>query len=153
MNRFSKAYLPYGGYYSTPFCRWQGSMQNENAIELGAKTARRWLLEKKKIDPTIIDYLYFGITIPQLHLFYAHNWAAGMLVDNQKNLAALLIHQACTTSTTILNLAALAIEQGAFEVAFGLMTDRCYNGVAQPHGSRRRGNLRKLADGQLQRGS
>ena len=108
MNTFSKAYIPYGGYYSTPFCRWQGSMQNENAIELGAKTARRWLLEEKKIDPTIIDYLYFGITIPQLHLFFAHNWAAGMLVDNQKNLPGLFIHQACTTSTTILNLAALA---------------------------------------------
>ena len=51
MSSFSKAYIPYGGYYSTPFCRWQGSMQNENAIELGAKTARRWFLEKKKIDP------------------------------------------------------------------------------------------------------
>ncbi len=84
---------------------------------------------KKKIDPTIIDYLYFGITIPQLHLFYAHNWAAGMLVDNKKGLPGLFIHQACTTSTTILNLAALAVEQGAFDVAFGLMTDRCSNGA------------------------
>jgi acetyl-CoA acetyltransferase len=128
MNIFSKAYIPYGGYYSTPFCRWQGTMQNENSIELGAKTARRWFLEKRNIDPSIIDYLYFGITIPQLHLFYAHNWAAGMLVDNQKNLPGLFIHQACTTSTTILNLAALAIEQGAYEVGFGLMTDRCSNG-------------------------
>lgn len=128
MNGFSKAYIPYGGYYSTPFCRWQGTMQHENSIELGAKTARRWFLEKKKIDPTVIDYLYFGITIPQLHVFYGHNWAAGMLVDNQKGLSGLLIQQACTTSTTILNLAALAIEQGAFEVGFCLMTDRCSNG-------------------------
>ncbi|MCX5810254.1 MAG: thiolase family protein [Proteobacteria bacterium] len=128
MNSFTKAYIPYGGYYSTPFCRWQGAMQNENSIELGAKTARRWFLEKKKIDPTIIDYMYFGITVHQLHLFHAHNWAAAMLVDNQKGLPGLFIHQACTTSTTILNLAALAIEQGAFEVGFGLMTDRCSNG-------------------------
>lgn len=129
MSTFSKPYIPYGGYYSTPFCRWQGSMQHENSIELGAKTARRWFLEKKKIDPTVIDYLYFGITIHQLHLFYGHNWAAGMLVDNQKGLSGLLIQQACTTSTTILNLAALAIEQGAFEVGFCLMTDRCSNGA------------------------
>ena len=154
MSTFSKAYIPYGGYYSTPFCRWQGGMANENAIELGAKTARRWFLEKKKIDPTIIDYLYFGITIHQPHLFYAHNWAAGMLVDNQKGLPGLFIHQACTTSTTIFNLAALAVEQGAIEVAFGLMTDRCSNGcphrVAQSHGSRRRGDRRELDDGQLQ---
>jgi len=102
-------------------------MQNENSIELGAKTARRWFLDKK-IDPTIVDYLYFGITIHQPHFFYAHNWAAGMLVDNQKGLPGLFINQACTTSTTILNLAALAVEQGAIDVGFGLMTDRCSNG-------------------------
>jgi acetyl-CoA acetyltransferase family protein len=129
MSTFSKAYIPYGGYYSTPFCRWQGSMQNENSIELGAKTARRWFLEKKKVDPGIIDYLYFGITIHQLHLFYSHNWAAGMLVDNQKDLPGLLVSQACTTSTTCLNLAALAIEHGDYEVGFALMADRCSNGA------------------------
>jgi acetyl-CoA acetyltransferase len=129
MNTFTKAYIPYNGYYSSPFSRWQGSMQNENSIELGAKTARRWFLDKKKIDPTIIDYLYFGITIHQHHLFYSHNWAAGILTDNKRNVPGLMIAQACTTSTTILNLAALAIEQGAFDVAFCLMTDRCSNGA------------------------
>jgi acetyl-CoA acetyltransferase family protein len=128
MKNFTKAYIPYNGYYSSPFCRWQGSLQHENAIELGAKTARAWFLHKK-IDPTIIDYLYFGITIHQHHLFYSHNWAAAMLVDNQKNLSGFMINQACTTSTTILQLAALAIENGTFDVAFGLMTDRCSNGA------------------------
>ncbi|MEJ2041061.1 MAG: thiolase family protein [Desulfosarcinaceae bacterium] len=34
--KYTKAYIPYKGYYSTPFCRWQGSFANENAIELGA---------------------------------------------------------------------------------------------------------------------
>ena len=129
MNTFTKAYIPYNGYYSTPFCRWQGSMQNEKSIELAGKTARRWFLEKKKIDPAILDYLYFGISIHQHHLFYSHNWAAGLLTDNKKNLPGLMINQACTTSTTILNLAALAVEHGAFEVAFGLMADRCSNGA------------------------
>ena len=127
MNTFKRAYIPYGGYYSTPFCRWQGTMQNENSIELSAKTARRWFLEKKKLDPAILDYLYFGITVHQLHLFHAHNWAAGMLVDDKKGLPGLFINQACTTSTTILQLAALAVEQGVYEVGFGLMADRCSN--------------------------
>jgi acetyl-CoA acetyltransferase len=128
MNTFSKAYIPYNGYYSSPFCRWQGSLQHENGIELGAKTARNWFLHKK-IDPTIIDYLYFGITIHQHHMFYSHNWSAAILVDNQKNLPGLMINQACTTSTTILQLAALAIENGTYDVAFGLMADRCSNGA------------------------
>jgi acetyl-CoA acetyltransferase family protein len=128
MKTFTKAYIPYNGYYSSPFSRWQGSMQHENSIELGAKTARNWFLHKK-IDPTIIDYLYFGITIHQHHLFYSHNWSAALLVDNQKNLPGLMINQACTTSTTIIQLAALAIENGTFDVAFGLMSDRCSNGA------------------------
>jgi acetyl-CoA acetyltransferase len=129
MNTFTKAYIPYNGYYSTPFTRWQGSMQNENSIELGAKTARRWFLEKKKIDPGILDYLYYGTSITQHHLFYSHNWAAGMLTDNKKNLPGLMVSQACTTSATVINLAALAVEQGAFEVGFGLMSDRTSNGA------------------------
>jgi len=129
MDTFKNVYIPYNGYYSSPFCRWQGSLQNENAIELGGKTARNWFLQKKKIDPTVIDYVYFGITIPQHHLFYGHTWSTATLLDDQKFVPAVFIHQACSTSTTILQLAALAIDHGSLNVAFGLMTDRCSNGA------------------------
>ena len=138
MDNFKNAYIPYKGYYSTPFCRWQGSMQNANSIELGALTARRWFLEKKKFDPAIIDYLYFGITIPQHHVFYGHTWSGAILTDDKRYVPGLLIHQACSTSTTALQLASLAVDHGTLEVAFGLMTDRCSNGAhtvwAQPLG-------------------
>lgn len=125
----TKAFIPYKGYYSSPFCRWQGSMANENAIELAAKTARNWWLSRK-LDPTVLDYLYFGITIAQHRLFYSHAWAAAMMVDNAKPLPALMVHQACTTSTTCLHLAAVNIEAGTYETAYALMADRCSNG---PH--------------------
>ena len=125
----TKAYIPYRGYYSSPFCRWQGTMANENAISLGATTANRWL-KKNNIDPTIFDYMYFGITVAQHHLFYSHTWAAAMLVDGAKDLPALMVHQACTTSTTCIHLAALNIEVGTYETGFALMADRCSNG---PH--------------------
>jgi acetyl-CoA acetyltransferase family protein len=138
MDSFKNVYIPYNGYYSSPFCRWQGSLQYENAIELGGKTARNWFLQKKKIDPTMIDYVYFGITIAQHHLFYGHTWSTAILLDDQKYVPAVFIHQACSTSTTILQLAALAIDHGSLNVAFGLMTDRCSNGAhtvwAQPLG-------------------
>jgi len=130
MVAYTKAYIPYGGYYSTPFCRWQGSMQNDNAVSLGAATARRWFLEKRKVDPTIIDYLYFGATVAQNHWFCAHNWAGAILTDDKKFVPGLFVNQACSTSTTILNLAAKDIEFGVYQVACGLMTDRCSNG---PH--------------------
>jgi acetyl-CoA acetyltransferase family protein len=129
MDTYKNVYIPYNGYYSSPFCRWQGSLQYENSIELGGKTARNWFLKKKKIDPTIIDYVYFGITIAQHHLFYGHTWSTAILSDDQKYIPAVLIHQACSTSTTILQLAALAIDHGSLNLAFGLMTDRCSNGA------------------------
>jgi acetyl-CoA acetyltransferase len=129
MKVFTKAYIPYKGYYSTPFCRWQGSMQYDNCITLGANTARRWFLERK-LDPTIIDYLYFGTTVAQHHWFYAHQWSGAMLTDDKKFVPGLFIHQACSTSTTIMNLCAQNIELGIYDVGFGLMSDRCSNG---PH--------------------
>jgi acetyl-CoA acetyltransferase len=104
-------------------------MQYDNAITLGANTARRWFLAKK-IDPTIIDYLFFGTTVAQHHWFFSHQWSGSILTDEKKYVPGLFIHQACSTSTTILNLCAMNIELDAYEVAFGLMSDRCSNG---PH--------------------
>lgn len=126
---FSKAYIPYNGYYSSPFCRWQGSFQNENAIILGAETARKWFL-KKEIDPKIIDYLYFGNTVAQHRVFYSHVWAAAMIVDNKKYLPGLFVNQACSTSATCIYLCALNIESNIYDTGFALMSDRCSNG---PH--------------------
>jgi acetyl-CoA acetyltransferase family protein len=129
MKTYTKAYIPYKGYYSTPFSRWQGSMQNDNAVELAANTARRWFLEKS-IDPAVLDYMYFGSTVAQNHWFVAHNYAASILTDDKKFLPALFVNQACATSTTVLNLLAKDLELGVYDVGYGLMTDRCSNG---PH--------------------
>lgn len=43
---YSKAFIPYRAYFSSPFARWQGCLQNENAIELAAATAKRWMAAK-----------------------------------------------------------------------------------------------------------
>ena len=64
----TKAYIPYGGYYSSPFARWQGSLANENAIVLGANTAKRWM-ESKNLDPKMLEYLFLGITVGQHSVF------------------------------------------------------------------------------------
>ncbi|MEJ2724738.1 MAG: thiolase family protein, partial [Deltaproteobacteria bacterium] len=59
-----------------------------------------------------------------------HTWAAAMLVDNQKNLPALMVNQACTTSTTCIHLCAVNVEAGTYETGYALLSDRCSNG---PH--------------------
>ncbi|MBW1616298.1 MAG: thiolase family protein [Deltaproteobacteria bacterium] len=122
-----KAYIPYQGYYSSPFARWQGSFANQNSIILGAETSKNWL-NHKKIDPNIFEYFILGITVGQPALFYGSPWAAAM--TGAENIPGVLLSQACSTSTTCLFQAATGIETEAYENAYVLMTDRCSNG---PH--------------------
>ena len=123
----TKAFVPYKGYYSTPFCRWQGSMANVNSIVLGAETSKRWLAEKKW-DPQMFDYLILGITISQIHQFYASTWASSMM--GAGDIPGVTLSQACTTSTTCIYNAAAGVETGIYKNCYTLMTDRCSNG---PH--------------------
>ncbi|THB75949.1 MAG: thiolase family protein [Desulfobacteraceae bacterium] len=125
--KYTNAFIPYKGYYSTPFCRWQGSLANENAIELGAAVSRQ-LLEEKDIDVERLDYLIFGNTIGQHHQFYSSPWAAAML--GASKLPAIAISQACTTGATCINQAAMGVEQGLYSMPYVLTVDRCSNG---PH--------------------
>jgi acetyl-CoA acetyltransferase family protein len=123
----TKAYIPYKGYYSTPFARWQGSLANENSISLGAETSKRWLAEKSW-DPKMFDYLILGITIGQPKLFYGGPWASALIgaIDSP----GVIVSQACSTSTTCIFQAGLGIENGLYQNVFTLMVDRCSNG---PH--------------------
>jgi acetyl-CoA C-acetyltransferase len=123
----TKAFIPYKGYYSSPFSKWQGSFANEHSIVLGSETAKNWL-DEKKISPDIFDYLILGATVGQPHMFYGGPWAAALI--GAENIPGSLVSQACSTSTTVLFQAAIGIETGFYQNVFTLMTDRCSNG---PH--------------------
>jgi hypothetical protein len=53
---YKKTFIPYRGYYSSPFARWQGSLQYDHPVELAASTAKKWLATKgfdpKPTQPT-----------------------------------------------------------------------------------------------------
>lgn len=123
----TKAYIPYGGYYSSPFARWQGSFANDNAIVLGAETAKRWLNEKNW-DPSAFDYLIMGTTVGQPYVFYGSTWAAHLM--GAGHIPGVTLMQACSTSTTCIYQASVGVETGLYEQPFCLMLDRCSNG---PH--------------------
>ncbi|HHU29284.1 MAG TPA: thiolase family protein [Firmicutes bacterium] len=123
----TKAYIPYRGYYSSPFCKWQGSMQQDNSIELGAKTSKRWFAEKG-IDPKEFEYLYLGITVGQHRVFFGSTWAAYLM--GAPDIPGMTIMQACSTATTTVFNASASVELGNLEMAYCLLTDRCSNG---PH--------------------
>jgi acetyl-CoA acetyltransferase len=122
----TKAFIPYKGYYSTPFSRWQGSMANENAISLGSETTKKWLAQKNW-DAGMLDYLILGMTVSQFHQFYSSPWAAALIGTR---VPGIYLSQACTTSTTCIYQAAIGVETGLYKTCYTLMTDRCSNG---PH--------------------
>jgi acetyl-CoA acetyltransferase len=124
---YTKAFIPYKGYYSTPFCKWQGSLADENAITLGAAVSRRFF-EQKDLDVNELDYCIFGNTIGQHRQFYASPWTAALL--GAESLPAIAISQACTTGATCINQAAMGIETGLFEKPYVITVDRTSNG---PH--------------------
>lgn len=121
---YSKAFIPYRAYYSSPFARWQGSLQNENSVVLAATTAKRWLAAKE-IDVKVFEYLFVGKTVGQLHTFYTGPWAAALM--GAEEIPGCHIPQACSTSTTCISQAAAGIETGLYENVFCLMTDRMSN--------------------------
>jgi acetyl-CoA acetyltransferase len=123
----NKAFIPYRGYYSTPFARWQGSLSNEHSIVLGAATSKRFFAAKGW-DPAMIEYVMVGSTVYQQQWFYSGPWAAAMMGCEQ--VPGVLITQACSTSAFSIYQAAMGVETGMFDNSWCLLADRCSNG---PH--------------------
>ncbi len=124
---FTKVYIPYRGYWSTPFCRWQGSLQNENAIILGAATAKRFFTQRD-IPPEALDGCILGWSVAQKSCFYGAPWFTG-LMGNDK-ISGPVFSQACATSATGVGYAGGCLEAGVYTCLLVAMVDRCSNG---PH--------------------
>jgi acetyl-CoA acetyltransferase family protein len=125
--QFTKAYIPYGGYWSTPFCRWQGSFGHLHALKFGADVARKALTERN-IPPEALDGLFLGWTVPQKSGFYGAPWVAGLI--GAPNITGPNISQACATSGKVISAAAMEIELGTHSAVLALLCDRTSN---SPH--------------------
>jgi acetyl-CoA acetyltransferase len=123
----TKAFIPYRGYYSTPFAKWQGTLAGEHSIMLGAATSKRFF-QSKGWDPKSIEYVMVGSTVYQQQWFYSGPWAAAMIGAEAS--PGVLITQACSTSAFSVYQAAMGVETGMFENSWCLLADRCSNG---PH--------------------
>ena len=117
----SKTFIPYGAYWSSPFCRWQGALGNANAIQLAAATAARFF-EQAPGSAEDLDRLVTGFTVPQKHGFYGSPWVAGMM--GIPGITGPTIAQACATSVAVMQVAATEIESGLSSKVLGLTGDR-----------------------------
>lgn len=124
---YKNAYIPYGGYWSTPFSRWQESFSHLNAVPFAAEIAVR-ALEERSIPPSIFSGLYLGLTIPQMHSFYGGPWLSGLI--GAELITGPIINQACATSARVVASAAAEMEASKESVILTITADRCSNG---PH--------------------
>ncbi len=124
---FERAFIPYGAYWSSPFCRWQGSIGHLHSMELAARTAHS-ALAARGISLEHFDALALGITVHQRHSFYGAPWLAGML--GAPSLTGPSIAQACATSARLIAASALEVEAGLRACTLNLACDRTSNG---PH--------------------
>jgi acetyl-CoA acetyltransferase family protein len=125
--RFEKTYIPYGVYWSTPFCKWQGSLSHLNAISFAAEVGRTALSERK-VPPSTVDGIVLGMTVPQKHGLYAAPWLAAML--GSPGITGTLVSQACATGARTLATAAAEVEVSRQRTVLAVTADRCSNG---PH--------------------
>ena len=129
LMRFTNTYIPYGGYWSSPFIRWQGNFASLNSVLFAADMAKR-ALNERQIPPDAFDSIYLGITIPQKHSFYGQTWFAGLI--GAPNITGPMIAQACATSARVIASAASEIEadNSSTRSILAVTCDRTSNG---PH--------------------
>jgi len=124
---YQKSFIPYGGYWSTPFARWQGSFANLHTLKFAADVTRK-ALEARKMDPKIFSNVYLGMTIPAPQSFYGAPWLAGMI--GAEGVTGPVFSQACATSARVIGSATQSVETGNDAVILCVTADRTSNG---PH--------------------
>jgi acetyl-CoA acetyltransferase len=125
--QFVEAFIPYGGYWSTPFSRWQGSFAHLHSMTFAADITRR-ALEERHLEASAFDALHLGLTVPQPHSFYGAPWLAGMI--GAQGITGPTLSQACATSARVLASAAMAVDTDEAETVLTITCDRTSNG---PH--------------------
>jgi len=123
----TSSYIPYGAYWSSPFSRWQGSLQHLPSVEFAAYLTRT-ALASRGISAEVFDAGVLGMTVPQQFSFYGLPWLAGMA--GLDHIGGPTISQACATSARVLSVAAQEISTGSAQCTLAVTTDRLSNG---PH--------------------
>jgi acetyl-CoA acetyltransferase len=117
--------IPYRGYWSTPFARWQMSFAGLHSLQFAAHVAQRELA-RRDIPAASIDHAVLGMTVPQDKSFWGVPWLMSQI--GAPDVAGPTIAQACATGTKCLALAAGEVAAGAGVVSLVVAADRVSNG-------------------------
>lgn len=116
--------VPYGCYWTSPFARWQGSLQHVHAMRLAAYTAKHELA-RREIDPRHFDTGVFGMTYAQYKSFYGAPWP--LYEAGATHTPGHMITQVCATGVRVIFAAVSEIAMGVSENALVMTADRSSN--------------------------
>jgi acetyl-CoA C-acetyltransferase len=119
------AAIPLGGAWTSPFAKWGGSLADVSSLELAASVTAA-ALDARGLDPTQLDSLVLGWTVPQPDIFYGAPGLASAI--GASGISGPMVSQACATSVLGLRCAAESIEVGSATTTLVVLTDRTSNG-------------------------
>lgn len=122
--RFTKAHIPFGMSWTSPFTRWQGPLAEVNSLDLAVDVTGR-ALEQRGLDAAEITEWALGCTVPQQYGFYGVTLVARRLGARA---GGPWLSKACATSAVVVEHLATQVELGAHETTIGVITDRTSNG-------------------------
>jgi len=123
----ANAWIPYGGYWCTPFSKWQMSFSTLKPIPFAAETAAD-ALSARGIPVGSFDGMCLGMTVPSRHSFYGAPWLAGLM--GMEEVTGPNIAQACATSVRCLVYGAEELGTRGATCFLAVAGDRTSNG---PH--------------------
>lgn len=124
---FDRVEIPYGAYWSTPFAKWQGSLQHLHSLKFAAHVAKAELA-RREIGPEVFDAGVLGMTTVQHQSFYGAPWPFHDI--GLKHVAGPTLSQVCATGARVVLTAAAEIQLGMAHTVLALAADRVSNG---PH--------------------
>ena len=123
---FDEVEIPYRGYWSTPFAKWQGVFAGLHSIRFAADVAKAEL-KRRSIAPEAFDHAVLGVTIPQWRGFWGAPWLMSMIGND--NVTGPTVAQACQTGPRSLIAAAMELSSGQASSALIVTCDRMSNGA------------------------
>lgn len=123
---FENVEIPYRGYWSTPFAKWQGAFAGLHSIRFAATVAKNEL-KRREIAPDAFDHAVLGVTIPQWRGFWGAPWMMSMI--GNANTTGPTVAQACQTGPRSLVTAAHEVNSGQATTSLVVTCDRMSNGA------------------------
>jgi len=123
---FENVEIPYRGYWSTPFAKWQGAFAGLHSIRFAAAVAKKELA-RREIAPDAFDHAVLGVTIPQWRGFWGAPWMMSMI--GNPDTTGPTVAQACQTGPRSLVTAAQEVNSGQALASLVVTCDRMSNGA------------------------